>query len=91
LIPFVENSIKHGAHRLNDKGFVDGTLLISDEALEFYIENDIFNAVRERERYGGVGIENVKKRLALYYPGCHELRITHDTERYKVALKILLE
>jgi len=91
LIPFVENSFKHGAHRLNDKGFVDGILLISDETLEFSIENDIFNAIGQREGYGGVGVENVKKRLALYYPGCHELKITHDNERYKVDLKILLK
>jgi sensor histidine kinase YesM len=91
LIPFVENSFKHGAHRLNDKGFVDATILINDESLEFTIENDIFNVVREKERYGGVGIDNVRGRLALYYPHSHELKITHDNNRYNVTLKIILK
>jgi LytS/YehU family sensor histidine kinase len=88
LIPFAENSFKHGAHRLNDKGFVNSELLVSDKKLEFAIENDIFNTVKENEKYGGVGIENVKKRLALYYPDHHELKITNDKDHYKVELKI---
>ena len=91
LIPFAENSFKHGAHRLNDKGFVSGQLLVSDKELVFEIENDVFNTLKENEKYGGVGIENVRRRLALYYPDQHELKITNQQDRYKVELRIWLK
>lgn len=88
LIPFVENGFKHGAHRLNDTGFVQADLEIKNKELLFEITNDVFTTIKEKERYGGVGIENVKKRLNLYYPRHHGLDIENDSHQYKVTLKI---
>jgi hypothetical protein len=39
----------------------------------------------------GIGIENVKKRLELLYPGRHELIITNDEDVFIVNMKIELE
>jgi len=39
----------------------------------------------------GIGIQNVKKRLDLLYPGKHEFSITDDHEIFIVNLKIELE
>jgi LytS/YehU family sensor histidine kinase len=39
-------------------------------------------------RYG-IGLENLRKRLSLIFPGMHELLITEDTA-FKVVVKILL-
>ena len=36
----------------------------------------------------GIGLENVRKRLALLYPGRHELNISDDGTVYNVELKI---
>jgi len=91
LIPFAENSFKHGAHRLNDTGFIHAKAQLSEASLLFVIENDIFSATKQAGKYGGVGIANVKKRLELYYPSSHQLDIVQDNERYKVTLTIMLK
>jgi hypothetical protein len=103
FIPFLENSFKHGAHRLNDKGFIHGSLEVFDKHLRFHIGNDAFTVVptlpagagqaflKEQEAiqtYGGVGIDNVKKRLALYYPGKHTLTISQDNNIFVVQLDL---
>jgi LytS/YehU family sensor histidine kinase len=36
----------------------------------------------------GIGLDNVRKRLALLYPGKHELNITNEESVYSVELKI---
>ena len=88
LIPFIENSFKHGAHRVNDKGFVEGNVQITASGLNFMLENDSPPSGKSETKYAGVGIENVKQRLALYYPGKHELKISGEGKRYIVQLMI---
>jgi sensor histidine kinase YesM len=88
LIPFIENSFKHGAHRVNEKAVVQGNVTITKQGLNFILENDSLPADVNKTKYGGVGIENVKQRLALYYPGQHELTITVGETRYSVRLII---
>lgn len=92
LIPFLENSFKHGSHRVMDSGFIRGRLHIKDDELQFDLSNSIIlTTPAQKTKYGGVGIENVKKRLALYYPGKHELKIAEDDSSYSVKLKISLK
>ncbi len=90
FITFVENSFKHGAHRISDKGYVRGTLQLRGNRLEFIMENDIFTVPQKETPYGGIGIENAKKRLALYYPGQHHLQIDNDGEVYRVTVSVQL-
>ena len=90
FIQFVENSFKHGAYRLHDTGFVKGYLQVSDQELHFHIANDIFTAPGGETSHGGIGIENVQKRLQMYYPGKHQLTIKNDGEVFTVDLKIHL-
>lgn len=88
LMPFVENSFKHGAHRLNDRGFIHADLTVDKDRLLFVAMNDIL--VSTSKQPGGIGIENVRKRLQLYYPGRHELVIENTDNTYKVTLTISL-
>lgn len=103
LIPFVENSFKHGAHRVVDSAFIRGEVRVSgavgaDEAgmgrgteLIFHLRNSVLPVTpQQKTPYGGVGIENVRKRLALYYPGRFDLQINTDDAIYSVDLKIQL-
>lgn len=91
LIPFMENSFKHGAHRINAHAFIKGSLSITDNALLFELANSKLPVMPEQPgRYGGVGIGNVQKRLALYYPGRHTLTINGDSDIYTVHLTIQL-
>ena len=44
-----------------------------------------------KNNYKGIGILNVSKRLALLYPGAHELSITDEEEVFIVNLWIQLD
>jgi len=88
LVPFIENSFKHGAHRVTDKGVVESSVSITAAELEFILENDSQPLGNGETKYRGVGIENVKQRLALYYPGKHVLTISNEANRYRVRLII---
>lgn len=91
LIPFIENSFKHGAHRLNDRGFIHAQLKIDEEKLHFIVENDIMIAPALLTDSGGIGIDNVKKRLQMYYPNKHHLKIENTGTTFKVVLTIFFK
>ncbi len=83
LVPFVENAFKHGDFR--DKGFI---LKISDDQgpLHFYLHN--FKNSRYKDDFSGIGIENVRKRLEILYPGSYQLSIRENKSEFVVDLKI---
>ncbi|NCI51348.1 hypothetical protein GWC95_15575 [Sediminibacterium roseum] len=91
FIPFIENSFKHGAHRVNAEGRVTGRISIENNEVNFQLTNDTLSQPISETQYGGVGIENVKKRLALYYPNTHELTIRHDANQYCITLLLKLQ
>lgn len=90
LINFIENSFKHGAHRVRENGFVRGELYLQSNTLVFILENDILDSTPASHPYSGIGIGNVKKRLALYYPGQHDLQIENNGQLFRVTLRIQL-
>lgn len=83
LVPFIENVFKHGDFR--DKGF---EMRLSDEGkiLHFYLSN--FKKVKMKDSVSGIGVENVKKRLAILYPRKHQLSIKNTDAEFTVDLKI---
>ena len=89
FIQFVENSFKHGSHRINNNnGYVHGKLDVKGNTVLFTIKNDIFTYSKKETEQGGVGINSVNKRLALYYPGKYDLKINTDNGVYNVSLAI---
>jgi LytS/YehU family sensor histidine kinase len=84
LIPFVENSFKHGT--LNS-GKLDIKIRLSsnEKNVHFYIENTC-NSLKKSEK--GIGLENIKKRLDLLYKNQYALNIYQNSILYKVDLKI---
>ena len=91
LIPFVENAFKHSKVEDIKNGFINISLKTSNEHLEFYLENSIPNAVFKKDKIGGIGLPNTKKRLDLLYPNKHELNISDSGKVYSVYLKLDLE
>lgn len=89
LIPFIENSFKHGAHRVNDTGTVEGNVSISGDELNFTLINDLLPELLKRSD-GGIGIENVRKRLDAYYPARYNLTLTKG-EKFQVNLQLQLK
>ncbi len=85
LIPFIENSFKHGnlkqgALQINIK------LFCKNDTIFFEIENST-NASLTSEN--GIGLENIKKRLNLLYKDKHHLDIENTNGLFKVHLKLI--
>jgi len=90
LIPFVENSFKHGTSRMLTHPWVNLDIAIDDKSLNFKISNNKPEQRTEPVNKKGIGLNNVKKRLQLLYPGNHSLFITENEMSYDVTMKISL-
>jgi two-component system, LytTR family, sensor kinase len=91
LIPFVENAFKHVSSHSNKNNFVKLELLRSNGHLIFSAENSKDKTKTVTDLHSGIGLNNVKRRLELLYPGRHELTITDKDDVYKVNLKLKIE
>ncbi|WP_161805842.1 sensor histidine kinase [Pedobacter sp. Hv1] len=87
LIPFVENAFKHGNLRDENLPLIID-LRLNEENLLFNVSNKIGNF--NKDHTGGIGSENVKKRLDLIYGDQHTLAIVDFNEEYSVKLTINL-
>lgn len=88
LAPFVENAFKHGD--LSDAGFpMHIYLFLKQENLHFVVENK--KSKQNKDELGGVGLNNVKRRLELLYPDNHSLEITENEDLYRSELNLILE
>lgn len=92
LIPFVENAFKHGISLLNPS-HIKITLQTHANTLYFDVHNSIhIKAENDSEKeHSGIGLENVKQRLLLLYPGKHELIIRETAKEFFVHLTLQLE
>ena len=89
LLPFVENSIKHGTGEHLDKSWISLHLHVEGDLLEF----KSINSVEERGAVlaggSGLGLQNVRRRLSLLYPS-HQLKITAGEDTFLVSLSLRL-
>jgi LytS/YehU family sensor histidine kinase len=89
FIPFVENAFKYGISAHNDC-FIHIRVEVEGGILHFTSDNSIVRRTRDRSVSDGVGLENIRKRLALAYPGRHVLTIQPGGLVYRVKLEINL-
>lgn len=87
LFPLLENAFKHGVLTEKDKP-VNIDLAIADHRIKFSITN--FINIYEKDSVGGIGLENVKKRLDLIYGGKYQLDISKSEDRFNVNLQLPL-
>ncbi|SNC76179.1 Histidine kinase [Hymenobacter gelipurpurascens] len=90
LLPLVENSFKHGRHHFSDAASVEATLTASPGHLHFLIENDMLPEApaASPRRSGGIGLQNIRQRLNLYYPNAHNLQLSEHNGRYRAELTL---
>jgi len=91
LIPFVENAFKHGTD-LVDQPLIDINLALHGEILRFEVKNKIAaKNETSKEKDSGIGLKNVRSRLALLYPARHDLVIDTNDRIFSLnlALKLL--
>jgi len=89
LIVFVENAFKHTTASQTDNIIIDVQLELSDVGrLTFSCRNSFQTESNTDSLAKGIGLENVRKRLALLYPASHQLCIEKSENRYEVRLSI---
>ena len=88
LIPFLENSFKHGASQMLTHPWINLDILIRQHELEFTLSNSKPAIDGEKTTSNGLGLRNVKKRLSILYPATHSLNITDDIMSFAVSLKV---
>lgn len=91
LIPFVENSFKHGASKMLSRPSVNLNIIIENQVLYFMLNNSKPEEYINPLQNGGIGLSNVQKRLQLLYPGRHELNTTTEAQHFTVLLQVQLE
>lgn len=92
LIPFVDNSFKHGLNSSIGDGYVHVSLTMERKNLHFQVKNSKPQPdSRDNMERLCMGLENVKRRIALLYPDKHQLNIADNPKSYCVELLLNLK
>ncbi len=91
FLPFVENAFKYAPQSLDGNKYINIDISLTLSEIIFKIVNSSgVKSISENEKYKGVGIQNVQKRLNIIYEGKHDLEIEEKGKEFKVDLKIQL-
>lgn len=90
LIPFVENSFKHGSSKMLEYPWTMIEISIQDNILAFNISNSKPHHNPSSNGLNGIGLTNVRKRLQLLYPAQHLLELSSDEFSFHVKLTLPL-
>lgn len=85
LIVFVENAFKHGVENAENTAFLHISLKTDGESLHFVCKNSFEPAP---DVHTGIGLTNLRKRLALLYPGKHRLTTDAENGVFTASLEI---
>ena len=90
LLPLAENCFKHGIGK--DSGIIQLYIRFDGKQLIFRTENNVSRREKaDTEENGGIGINNVEKRLHLIYPDCHSLKYEEKDGIFSLEMKIELK
>lgn len=91
LISFIENSFKHSSSSQVDQIQIDINISIENHILIMKCENTYSKNINNDNLTSGIGLDNVKSRLALLYPKKYKLKISQEDDIYSVELELNLE
>ncbi|WP_290711733.1 sensor histidine kinase [Flavihumibacter sp. CACIAM 22H1] len=85
LLPLVENAFKY----VGGDPFIKIDINLVQNQLNCRISNAI-PPIAHQHKAGGIGLENLRKRLALLYPGKHQLLIEKSIHIFTADLQLIL-
>lgn len=88
FIPFIENAFKHSQVENLEEGWIDISLSIHGNDVSLVVKNSLPATTTQKDEVGGIGLQNVRRRLELLYPEKHNLEVMKESDRYIVKLKI---
>ncbi|GEM_PF-1273476 len=87
LLEPVVNAMKYGQFSKNTPIEIH-LRIINNQELMFRTYNN--KAVATKQSSHSIGMQNLRERLHLYYPGTHELKILNTDTTYELNLKLML-
>jgi len=90
--PFIDNAFKHGLPGNANEDFIAISFRFESDQIYFRIENNFADAEKWEKKNSGIGVQNVKQRLALLYKkNEYDLDIKNENHIYSVALILKLK
>jgi len=89
FLPLVENGFKHGVKGETNDSFIDISISVEDRRLMFKVNNNKGEVDETGPlNFKGVGLQNLRRRLELIYPGKHSFTVEDDLHTFTAVLKI---
>ena len=85
MLPVIENTFKFSDDAEGKNINIDFT--IEHKKIRFIIENDV-DIRRKGAENGGIGLQNFRKRLELYYPAKFDYKVQRNDNSYKAIINI---
>lgn len=83
LLTVVENAFKHGDIFENENAFIEIQLNLTESSIYFQVNN----SYQLKTSHPGVGLDNIKKQLAIAYPGLHTISILDKDPVYSITIQ----
>ncbi|MBP5400535.1 MAG: hypothetical protein J6Y35_02780 [Bacteroidales bacterium] len=87
--PLVENAFQHGNVKADD--FLSIRYALFNNVFTVEVKNKLNEDYERRKKYSGLGIENLKQRLDLFYPNCYKLERKAENGFYWCYLQIIIK
>ncbi|WP_259014683.1 sensor histidine kinase [Emticicia fluvialis] len=88
LITFLENAFKHGVNGNDPSSWVKVLLQIEGNTCIYTVENSRLHSINTIKESSGIGLQNLRRRLELSYPGKHKLSVENKNKMHSIQLKI---
>jgi len=89
FLPLIENALKHSRKLDGSLSTITVDWDYTSDGLTLKVQNTMGDVVSEQE--GGFGINNLKKRLPLMYPGRYDLSLSTKGDIYQAILQIKVD
>lgn len=93
LLPLLENCFKHGSGDELDQKWISLDLNVEKDIMHFNLANSRNPSTAKWNVPGeakGLSLQNVRRRIELYYPGKHTFMIKDDGEIFLIKLELSL-
>ncbi|WP_294219811.1 sensor histidine kinase [uncultured Chryseobacterium sp.] len=88
-LSLVENAFKHGAEKTGGKVEIFISLVSGPESAVFHVENSCSG--NKTEEGLGIGLQNVRQQLELYYAGRYSFDLEKRKDRFLITIKTPLQ
>ena len=91
LLPFVENAFKHVSQNENEINSINIESSIHNGTFRLTVTNTYEEQLEPTRLKGGIGLQNVKRRLELLYPEKYNLVLKKENKTHTVNLTLNVE